>query len=51
VTEAELLKRLMPAVSKVGTRIFRNHVGGAWQGDATVIGRPGMYQVQTGRRA
>lgn len=31
MTESELLKRLMLAISNIGARVFRNHVGLTWQ--------------------
>lgn len=37
MTEAELLKRLMLAITGIGSRVFRNHVGHAWHGSGEAI--------------
>lgn len=37
MTEAELLKRLMLAITGIGSRVFRNQVGHAWHGTGEAI--------------
>jgi hypothetical protein len=48
MTEAELLKRLMLAISNAGSRIFRNHVGVGWQGETVQFARRGRVMVEPG---
>lgn len=59
MTEAELLKRLMLAISGIGSRVFRNHVGFAWHGtgeaffarwNTTVDLKPGDVVLRQARR-
>lgn len=46
--EQALLHKVMIAVSNIGARVFRNHVGMAYQGKALVCGREGAVNVRPG---
>jgi hypothetical protein len=48
MTEAELLKRLMLGLSMPGTRVFRNHVGLAYQGEPIRFSTHGRIEVFPG---
>lgn len=48
MNEKSLMHHLMVACSDVGARVFRNHVGLAYQGKATKIVKGGEYYLQRG---
>lgn len=48
MSEAALLKRLMLSLTNAGARVFRNHVGVAWQGSASRITVDGSYRLRAG---
>lgn len=48
MTEKSLMHRLMLSFSAAGARVFRNHVGQAFQGRSLRVVRPGTVQVQPG---
>lgn len=48
MSEADLMRRLQIAASRLGARLFRQQVGMAWVGRAVKIDRPGLYAVKKG---
>lgn len=48
MAEADLMRRLQIAASKLGARLFRQQVGMAWVGNATKIDRTTVITVRKG---
>lgn len=48
MSEADLMRRLQIAASRLGARLFRQNTGMAWVGKVTKIERPGIYPVRKG---
>lgn len=48
MSEHTIMHRIMLAVSRAGTVIWRNNVGTAWAGQATVARRPMQVMLQPG---
>ena len=46
--ETNIQKLIMLAVSKAGTKIFRNNTGKAWIGESEVIRKPGVRYLDKG---
>lgn len=48
MSEADLMRRLQIAASKLGARLFRQNTGMGWIGNATKIDRTMLYPVRKG---
>lgn len=48
MSEADLMRRLQVAASKLGARLFRQNTGMAWVGDARRFAKPELVKVMPG---